>query len=370
MPSTVSSETIRAAQILLVGFGFPLDMDGVLGANTMKALKQFQRTRKLAPTGRLDAATLKALGLRAPIEFELDETEVPSHVRKRINDYTGMLERQHQTLLDKSRDALLNFQTTLSTASISEANPDLVSVLASAAYQAGSSLLQSYIKNNAAGAGVAFVVEVASGVSAELDRAAAATVDRQVAGFVKEAVRAIDRRRQRFHPGELAEEVSLNFLESSDRQAFLDGLLAATEGLEKDVLPTLPFFELRCYEAWINMHFNGFREDGQGVIGYRFAFDGEIEVLSCRLEAPHRERIEDELNGFFASRAIDGVRRPIDLRVRKRACFQVKNTVGGPLTGCGWLSVSGKVEQRPSLAKAQRAFAEPVWQVAVSKFTR
>ena len=62
MPSlAVSRETVRAAQILLAGFGFPLDMDGVVGPETRKAIKEFQRRRKLPRTGELDAATLKAL---------------------------------------------------------------------------------------------------------------------------------------------------------------------------------------------------------------------------------------------------------------------------------------------------------------------
>jgi peptidoglycan hydrolase-like protein with peptidoglycan-binding domain len=373
MPSTaVSRETVRAAQILLVGFGFPLDMDGLLGTETRKAIKEFQRRRKLPRTGELDAATLKALGLRPPdsIEFDVSETEVPRHVRTRIEEYAEMLDRKHRMVLDKSKQALANFQTTLSTASTREANPDLVSVLASAAYQAGGSLLQSYIKNNALGAGVGFVLDLVSRTRAELERAAAAAVGREVATFVKDAVRAIDSQNDRFHRGRLVEEVSLAFLESPDRQGFLDVLSAAIGALDTEALAPLPFFELKCYEAWINAHFNGFREDGRGVIAYRFAFDGEIEVKSCVVEAPHGERIEDELNGFLVRRDIHGVVRPIDVRVRKRAGFRVENLVGGTSTSCGWLGVTNEVAHEPSLPKAQKAFAEPVWRVTVSKFMR
>jgi peptidoglycan hydrolase-like protein with peptidoglycan-binding domain len=371
-PPTVSRETVRAAQIVLTGLGFPLDMDGILGAKTVKALKGFQRSRNLPVTGTLDAVTLKALGLppQESIEFEVGETDIPPHVRRRIADYAAMIDRQHAALLGKARDALLNFQTTMNTASISEATADLTSVLASAAYQAGVSLLQSYIENNALGAGLTFMLELAARTRAELERAAAAALDRRVASFVKEAVRAIDAQRGRLRQAELVEEVSLGFLESRDRQAFLDALSTATQELEDDVLAPLPFFELKCYEAWINMHFNGFRSDGIGVIAYRFAFDGEIEVQSCRVEAPHGERIEDELNGFLANGSVAGVRRPIDLRVRKRACFRTENLVGGTSTSCGWLSAANEVAHQPSLPNAQKAFAEPVWRIAVSQFLR
>ena len=371
-PTAVSKETVRAAQILLTGFGFPVDMDGILGPATRQALKKFQRSRKLPTTGTLDAATLKALGLPPidTVEFEIGETDVPPHVRQRIDDYARLVERQHGTLLDKTRDSLLNFQTTLKTASLEEANPDLVGVLATAAYEAGVSLLQSFVKNNALSAGLSFVLDVARGTHAELERAAAAALDRRVATFVKEAVRAIDVQRDRFRPAAFVEEVSLEFLESADRPAFLDALSAATIRLQTDILPALPFFELKYYEAWIDMHFNGFRKDGQGVIAYNFAFDGEIEVQSCRVAAPHGDRIEDELNAFLAAGSIGGVRRPIDLRVRKRACFRVENLVGGTSIDCGWLTAGNGVAHEPTLPQARKAFAEPVWRVAVSKFLR
>jgi peptidoglycan hydrolase-like protein with peptidoglycan-binding domain len=373
MPSVaVSKETVRAAQILLVGFGFPLDMDGVVGPDTRKAIKEFQRRRKLPRTGELDAATLKALGLPPPesIEFGVDDTDVPAHVRRRIEEYAEALGRKHRMLLEKSKLALDNFQTTLATASIREANPDLVGVLASAAYQAGGSLLQSYIKSNALGAGVGFVIDLVSRTRAELERAAAAATERDVATFVKHAVRTIDNQSGQFHQARLEEEVSLAFLESSDRQRFLDVLSAASGKLEAETLAPLPFFELKYYEAWINAHFNGFREDGRGVIAYRFAFDGEIEVLGCLVDAPQGERIEDELNGFLARRDIAGLVRPIDLRVRKRACFRVENLVGGTSTSCGWLGATNEVAHEPSLPNARKAFAEPVWRVAVSRFMR
>jgi hypothetical protein len=375
MPATLSRETVRAAQILLVGFGFPLDMDGIAGPATKKAVQEFQRRRHLPVTGDLDAATLKELGLppQDSIEFTVAETDVPPFVQRRIEDYARMVDRQHRIVLDKARDALISFQTTMATASLSEATPDLVPVLASAPYEAGVSLLESFIKDEALGAGVAFVLEFARGTREELKRAAAAAVDRSVATYVKEALRSMDARRTAFRPDRVVEEAALKFLESPDRQVFLDRLFAATEKLEKDLLPPLAFFELKHYEAWINIHFNGLKEDGRGVIAYRFAFeDREIEVLSCRVAAPHGDRIEDAVNELLAGRTIPGVVRPIDLRVRKRACFRVENpnVPGLQIERSGWLGTKNEILQRPSVKKAEEGFNEPVWRQAASTFMR
>lgn len=57
---------IRQAQEKLRTLGFEVgESEGVLDPRTIKALRAFQRTRRLVVTGELDAATLRALGLAA-----------------------------------------------------------------------------------------------------------------------------------------------------------------------------------------------------------------------------------------------------------------------------------------------------------------
>lgn len=58
--ATVSETTVRAVQHKL-----GVTVDGVVGPVTRKALRRFQRKHDLKVTGRLDRATLRALGLRA-----------------------------------------------------------------------------------------------------------------------------------------------------------------------------------------------------------------------------------------------------------------------------------------------------------------
>ena len=135
--------------------------------------------------------------------------------------------------------------------------------------------------------------------------------------------------------------------------------------------PPLELLELRCYEGWINAHFNGFREDGLGVIAYRVGFDGEFNIEECTVETPHGDRVEDRLNALFGTRAVARVDRPIQVRVRKRACITIRNKIGLPLEGsCGWLTPANTVERQPATPATRKAIAEPVWRIAAGRFRR
>jgi hypothetical protein len=54
---------LKAAQDALIGAGYKIKADGMMGKQTKKAIKAFQKKNKLKVTGKLDAATKKALGL-------------------------------------------------------------------------------------------------------------------------------------------------------------------------------------------------------------------------------------------------------------------------------------------------------------------
>ena len=63
-PVFVNSQTVRQAQKVLNDRGFRTGgADGRMGPQTQAALVNFQRAEKLQPTGKLDRATLNALGL-------------------------------------------------------------------------------------------------------------------------------------------------------------------------------------------------------------------------------------------------------------------------------------------------------------------
>ena len=69
---------IQQAQEKLRALGFEVgNAEDVLDPRTIKALRAFQRTRRLAVTGELDIATLRALGLAAGLPETDAKTEAP-----------------------------------------------------------------------------------------------------------------------------------------------------------------------------------------------------------------------------------------------------------------------------------------------------
>ncbi len=62
------SDAVARIQSALNEAGFDLVADGIMGPNTEAALREFQRRRNLAPSGRPDAETLHELGISAAAE--------------------------------------------------------------------------------------------------------------------------------------------------------------------------------------------------------------------------------------------------------------------------------------------------------------
>jgi hypothetical protein len=60
---SLSPDQIRQVQIVLKERGFDVEIDGVLGPRTMRALTTFQRQQGFQVTGRIDNQTITALGL-------------------------------------------------------------------------------------------------------------------------------------------------------------------------------------------------------------------------------------------------------------------------------------------------------------------
>jgi len=65
-PGAISSDMVFKVQQRLRGLGFYVrdNIDGQWGPNTSAAVRNFQRSKRLAPSGQLDSATLAALGIR------------------------------------------------------------------------------------------------------------------------------------------------------------------------------------------------------------------------------------------------------------------------------------------------------------------
>ena len=59
---TPAQQRVAKVQTALNANGAQLDVDGKMGSKTVTALKAFQQQHNLKATGKVDAATMKALG--------------------------------------------------------------------------------------------------------------------------------------------------------------------------------------------------------------------------------------------------------------------------------------------------------------------
>src|SRR5687768_715687 len=122
-------EAVTRVQRALVAAGFSVGIDGIFGGQTETAVKEFQRRKGLTVDGKVGPNTLRALEPHlgtdiSVIDFQPEETDAPPVVKERVRECVDLLSRQHDTLLEKSQDALANFETTMSFASTSEAKAD------------------------------------------------------------------------------------------------------------------------------------------------------------------------------------------------------------------------------------------------------
>ena len=373
-------QAVRRLQQVLRDLGFAIAVDGDFGKLTLSAVRAFQEHNGLLVDGVAGKRTLAALGLDpdedsdagtddSTITFDLDDTQVPTEVQVRIDEYVERLDRENGALLDVMRDALAQFETTMSFAPISNARPDALGLLFRNVFDFATGRVVGLIGKHIPG--MSIVVAVWETVSRELEQAGQAATGSSIGGWIKDQRVIIDNARQSWDLESVREEVELQFLESNDRPRFLDELFVAGERLREQLTPSVSTLELKFYEAWINAHFRAIREDSPGCIEFRHEFeDSEFSFVSCTVAAPAGDRIEGSLNRLLDKQLVAGFDRPLDLRVRKRACFFVENLVGGTSWSCGWLDANNELIHRPLLKDAEQAIGDTSWRTEVHRFRR
>lgn len=378
-------EAVRQVQRALRDLGFDIDIDGNFGKGTRATVMEFQSKHSLQVDGKVGPATLRALGLDSLLDDSLDESDdsqnviifephvvVPSEVQTQIEKYVDRLERKHDQLLDISRDALAQFETTMRSASAKDADPDILGAMLSAAFDFAVGEFISRLGEDLGelSTGLAFAKAVFGATSAEIKRAGHASASLAVGDWIKDQRVAIDEVRRRFDRDDLQEEMSQLYREAPDRQRFLDDLFESMERLSEEELPTVSVLEQKLYEQWINAHFRAIRKDSQGCIEFRYEYeDNAFDFVSCTVEAPSGDKIETALNRLLEQELLPGVRRPIDLKVRKRGCFFVEGLGTGTVWSCGWLDQDNQLIHRPIHDDAQEAIAH-LPNLATSRFRR
>lgn len=69
-PVAYSPRAIEIVQVALNNKGAKLDIDGTMNAPTRAALKKYQAENKLKPTGWIDSATVKSLGIKSLTKWD------------------------------------------------------------------------------------------------------------------------------------------------------------------------------------------------------------------------------------------------------------------------------------------------------------
>jgi peptidoglycan hydrolase-like protein with peptidoglycan-binding domain len=111
----VDSNTVRKVQQTLSDRGFRTMVDGQMGPRTQAALKRFQRSESLEPTGQLNRQTLVALGIqKADAKASVDEhrysPETVRAVQRTLNNRGFRAGAVDGTMNPQTQQALREFQ--------------------------------------------------------------------------------------------------------------------------------------------------------------------------------------------------------------------------------------------------------------------
>lgn len=361
-------QAVRHVQRALIAHGFDISDDGVFGKSTEAAVKEFQRRNGLAADGKVGAATREALGLNGTnspdIDFTVDETTVPAIVTTTILEYLQLLDAQHDKSLEALQDAVANFETTMQFASTKEADVDLLGSMLEPIFDFVVSV--AFRSHPVTGAVVSLGKSLFIATRSELARVGAANISHNVGEWIKAQRTAMDDLRRNFQASTMKDEMEVAYLEADNRQEFFDDLVRETEHLRNAKVPSIMELEKQVYEQWINAHFRGITESGPGCVAMRINIDEfGFSVESCTVETPETAKVAEALNTLI--KQLPDLKGPLDLKVRKRVCFFVKNSVGGKSWKCGWLGKDNQLIFKPVVDAAAEAIVKSDWR-RIGKF--
>lgn len=386
---------VRLLQEALIDIGFDLDADGNFGGSTERAVREFQRSMGIKIDGVVGPRTASMLGIDLGDEGDsgrgqggtdtepvdggspagtdvvfTDET-IPPNVQQTIDECGPMMAAQFTAALAITHVALNNFETAVQFESTSNADPDILGVVVDYAFEFGTRKIVELVP------GGGEVLGMVNAVRDELFRAGKAKSDAEIGSWIGQQRRVLEDRRGLFFETNVKEELVLSYLGAPNREqraAELSDLKVALETamLERAALPEMEDLELIMYENWINAHFVRIGEDTSGCIEYRFEDESPgIIILSVKVDAPQAadNQLDSALNVLFNSGRLTLASKPIDMFVRKRACFKTENFVpGGTQFFCGWLDKNNQVIHAPIKDRADQLFRASNWREAAKRF--
>jgi hypothetical protein len=378
-------EHVERVQRALNDFGYDVVVDGKFEDETFKAVRQFQADNGLKVDGKVGEDTLTALGLDPetlePLASGDDDGTIvfteqeasdfsdlefpPDSVQKDINTYVDLVEKRHILLLAAMKDALNNFETSMSFDSEADAQPDILGALISTSFELG---VDAVLENLP---GASTTKKFFDATTAELERAGKASQGLRVAQWIQDQRDILSNQTLRDTTQDklnnLRAEMEEDFLarDSQGRQEFRVKLMEANIKLSGVPSYTVEDLQLRLYEQWINAH----HETGlSGHIDFELEYDdGEFDLISCHVKAPSGDNIDTALNRLL-DKSLPRFRFPIDLKVQKQVLLKTDAWAGGKSWYSAWLDYDNNLSHEQGPGEAKEGYPRPEWRTMAKRF--
>jgi len=235
-----------------------------------------------------------------------------------IRDYVRAVVEAKTRIATAYLAAIDNFQTTVQSASPSEAKPDILGTI----LKSGLKLIEKQAVDavkEATSVDLGPLVDLVHAIYDEVDRAAKAAEGLAVAEWIKNARTAITNAYTQDQTGEaLRNQIESEYKNNDEggRGGYIAGIQNELEAIGSVQVPREEVIEVAFYSAWINQNFNEDCIDGTGIIYLQFQDDGA--PTSATVVAPLGDKIAGALNDRMAAA---GVSQLMDLDVVKKACM-------------------------------------------------
>jgi hypothetical protein len=248
-----------------------------------------------------------------------------------IRDYVDSIVETQTKLATSYTTALDNFQTTVLTASPTDAKPDLLGAVLKSGLKSIEKVAVTAVKS-ATGADLGPLVDMLQAVSDEIDRAAKAAQSYQVGAWIKSVRSSVsDAYTQGKTRQGLLDQFTNEYNQNDEggRGGYIAGIQNELSAMKTVTVPKSETIEVALYAGWINQNSNDDCIDGTGIINLNFDSDGNPD--SAKVVAPLGDKIAGALNTAMNG---SGIATLMDLEVVKKvckedacACFEGDNTV-------------------------------------------
>src|SRR6266516_111125 len=240
-----------------------------------------------------------------------------------IRDYVHAVVEAKNKIATAYLSAIDNFQTTVQSASPTEAKPDILGTILKSGLKTIEKTAISAVKE-ATHADLGPLDEMAHAIYDEIDRAAKAAESLAVGEWIKKTRTSITDAYTQDQTGEeLRKQLETEYKNHDEggRGGYIGGVQIELEAIRtinnKDApkVPKVEVIEVAFYSAWINQYFNDDCMDGTGFVYLQFNDDGSPD--SATVNAPLGDKIAGALNNLMAGACLS---RLMYLDVVKKLC--------------------------------------------------